>query len=151
MRADELIQNYSMEEHVEHGLFIERHYESVGSARPASGSIYYYVAPGERTEFHRIDCDEYWCYNAGSCLELWVVRGNGRPERLTCGPGPGAEPCIRLARGDIFAARLPASAEDGAFITCITVPRFSYQGFELLDKALMLTEHPETEPFWLDI
>lgn len=49
-----------------------------------SGSIYYFVAPGEITEFHRIDCDEYWCYNAGSPLEVWSVK-DGVLKKMVCG------------------------------------------------------------------
>lgn len=51
MRADELIKKYGMEEHIENGSFIERHYEEKVLKRAASGSIYYYVAAGEHTEF----------------------------------------------------------------------------------------------------
>ena len=150
MRADQLIKNYVMEEHVEHGIFVERHYTASGEVRPASGNIYYYVAPGERTQFHRIDCDEYWCHNAGSKLELWVIHHDGLLEKLYCGNDSNAEPCIRFAKGDIFAARLENDADDGAFITCITVPRFSYDGFEMFDKSEMIRNYPETKMFWAE-
>lgn len=53
MKAKELIQRYSTEKHPENGIFIERHYESKKPGRADSGSIYYYVSPGEITEFHR--------------------------------------------------------------------------------------------------
>ena len=146
MRAEELISRYSMEAHQEHGLFIENHYFHEGG-RAASGSIYYYVAPGERTEFHRIDCDEYWCFNAGTTLELWVIGLDGKLEIKRCG-NDGGEPCVRFAAGEIFASRLPEDAPDGAFITCITVPRFTYEGFEMIDKAHMTETYPETADFW---
>lgn len=148
MRADELIARFSMEAHPEHGLFIERHYEASGDSRPASGCIYYYVAPGERTEFHRIDCDEYWCFNAGSALELWIIDLEGDLHVKRCGLGPGAEPAVRFAAGEIFASRLPENAADGSFITCITVPRFTYDGFEMIDRASITAQYPETAGFW---
>ena len=148
MRADKLIRKYNMEKHPEHGVFIERHYADHENPRPASGSIYYYVAPGEHTEFHRIDCDEYWCHNAGSNLEIWVINQAGRLEQRICGAEGNAEPCVRFDKGEIFASRLPENAPDGAFVTCITVPRFTYDGFEVISKEKMIQDYPETEKFW---
>lgn len=147
MRADKLIDRYSMEDHRENGIFIENHYESKKPGRPDSGSIYYYVAPGEHTEFHRIDCDEYWCYNAGSPLEVWSVK-DGEIKKMVCGISEGAEPVLFLERGEIFASRLPEDAGDGSFITCITVPRFTYEGFEMFTKDKMMEMYPEVGEFW---
>lgn len=147
MRADELIQRYDTEKHPENGIFIERHYESEKPGRADSGSIYYYVRPGEMTQFHRIDCDEYWCYNAGSPLEVWSVKDGGL-RKMVCGISEGAEPVIFLQRGEIFASRLPGDAPDGSFITCITVPRFTYEAFELFSREQITGMYPETEEFW---
>lgn len=136
-----------MENHPENGIFIERHYPSVAPGRPESGSIYYYVAPGEITEFHRIDCDEYWCYNAGSPLEVWSVK-DGVLKKMVCGISENAEPVLFLQRGELFASRLPKDAPDGTFITCITVPRFTYEGFEMFTREQMMELCPETGDFW---
>ena len=38
--------------------------------------------------------------------------------------------------------------ENGAFITCITVPRFTYEGFELIEKEKMLELYPKSRDFW---
>lgn len=148
MSADELIKKYTMEEHQEKGLFIERHYEDKSGSRPASGSIYYYVSPGMHSEFHRIDCDEYWCHNAGSNLDVWVIDKDGHLQIKKCGVEDNAEPFIRFAKGEIFATRLSVDAADGAFITCITVPRFTYDGFEIIEKEKMIAKYPETKDFW---
>lgn len=146
--AEELISRYKADRHVENGMFIERHYPAGGTGRPASGNIYYYVKPGERTQFHRIDCDEYWSYNAGSTLELWVISLDGQLRIEQCGITEGAEPTIRLAAGEIFASRLGEDAPDGTFVTCITVPRFSYEGFQMLSREEMSRLYPDTDGFW---
>lgn len=148
MKAKELVQRYAMEQHIENGIFIERHYESDSSDRPDSGSILYYVAPGEYTEFHRIDCDEYWCYNAGATIEVWSFDNDGILHKHFLGTGEGAEPFIFLRRGEIFASRLCAGNDDGTFITCITVPRFTYDGFEVFEKEKMIKMYPEAAAFW---
>lgn len=148
MRAEDFIKRLSMEGHIENGQYLECHYEYTGQGRAPSGSIYYYVSPGERTEFHRIDCDEYWVYNAGETLELWVIDRTGKLDVKHCGLSENAEPTIRFAAGEIFASRLSGDASDGCLVTCITIPRFCYEGFELLEKERMLQQYPETKAFW---
>lgn len=148
MKASDLIKKYSMDQHVENGAFIEKHYEHCGPGRPDSGSIFYYVAPGETTKFHRIDCDEYWCHNAGSDIEIWSFSPDGTLSRHILGTSGDAEPFVFFRRGEVFASRLPAGSPDGTFITCITVPRFTYEGFELIEKEEMLRLYPESSAFW---
>lgn len=150
MSAEQLIKRYCMESHVENGLFIEQHYKSEGNMRPASGSIYYFVKPGEKTQFHKIDCDEYWSFNCGATLELWVIGLDGKLKIKRCGIEEGAEPTVRFAAGEIFASRLRAEAPDGAFVTCITVPRFTYDGFQMYDKEEITQNYPSTLGFWED-
>lgn len=144
----EFLKEHNFENHIENGLFIENHYTHSGDGRAASGSMYYYVAPGEKTEFHRIDCDEYWSYNAGDNIELWVVGLDGKLSVKMLGLGDGAEPTIRFAAGEIFASRIKPDAKEGCLITCITVPRFTYDGFELFEKKRITQEYPETKAFW---
>lgn len=76
--AKELVKKYEMQKHEENGMFIECNDDINEDKRHPSGFIYYYVSPGEKTEFHKIDCDEYWSYNAGSTIELWVINLEGK-------------------------------------------------------------------------
>lgn len=149
MKAKDLITRYSMDEHPENGVFIEKHYVSDKKGRADSGSMYYYVDPGEITSFHRIDCDEYWIYNAGSDIELWSFTPEGKLKKQMLGVLEGSEPMVYLKSGEIFASRLSKDNDDGTFITCITVPRFSYQGFEMFEKEEMIKLYPESEEFWM--
>ena len=147
MRASDLIKRYAAERHAENGAYIERHYSSDKPGRAASGSIYYYVAPGEITKFHRIDCDEYWCHNAGSDVEIWSFTPDGLLKKHVLGTSEKAEPFAFFAKGEIFASRLPADSDDGAFITCITVPRFTYDGFKVIEKEDMIRLYPSSSEF----
>lgn len=148
MKAEELMKRYAMDAHRENGKYLEVHYDYDGTGRAASGSIYYYVAPGEHTRFHKIDCDEYWIYNAGENLELWVIDLEGKLHIKHCGLTEDAQIVVRFAAGEIFASRLPASAKDGCFVTCITVPRFTYEGFQMFGENQMKKQFPETAAFW---
>ena len=146
--ARSLASRYAMAAHQENGTFLETHYVSNNGGRAASGSMYYYLAPGEKSQFHRIDCDEYWCFNAGDPLELWIISRDGQLTRRGFGCAPGCEPTIRLAQGDIFAAKHGEIAEDGTFLTCITVPRFTYDGFELFDREKICRDYPAAAAFF---
>ena len=148
MNTEELARSFGMKVHEENGLFIERHYEHKGPERPASGSIYYYVNKNEKTEFHRIDCDEYWCYNAGSTIELWIIYPDGKLTIRKCGITEGAEPSIFISKGAIFASRHSKNCSEGTFITAITVPRFKYEGFEQFTKEAMIKKYSFVSSFW---
>ena len=136
MRAEELMARYGMVPHVEHGAFRENHPAFSGEGRAPSGLMYYYVAPGERTQFHRIDCGEYWCYAAGSPLELWQIAPDGALSVSRLGVEQDCEPVIFVPQGTIFAAK--GAPEEGTFLSCITVPRFSPEGLRLFSQQEML-------------
>ena len=148
MTAKELAERYAMGAHIENGLFVERHYEHSGEGRAESGLIYYYVAPGESTEFHVIDCDEYWCYACGAPIEVWQIDKSGVLTVSRLGIEDGCEPVLYLKKGVIFASKLPESASDGTFLSCLTVPRFSYDGFKLLTKEEVTGRCPAAEKFF---
>ena len=146
--AEELLRRYDMESHVENGSFLERHYVSDEPGRPASGSIYYYVSPDEVTKFHRIDCDEYWCFAAGSPLELCQISPDGEVSFSMLGVEDGCDPLIYFKKGVCFASRHPQREQEGTFLCCITVPRFSPEGFTLCSDEEILRDHPELESFF---
>ena len=148
MTAEELMRHFSMEAHIENGSFVEQHYENKAPGRAESGSIYYYVAPGERTQFHVIDCDEYWCYTKGSTLEVWVIDVSGTLSVHRLGVEAGCKPMLYVPKGAVFASRHGAAVSEGTFLTCITVPRFSYEGFTMFSEAEMRSRFPETAEFF---
>lgn len=148
MRIPELLKKYGMKPHEENGSYSECHYPYDGPGRAPSGSSRFYIGPGENTRFHQIDCDEYWCWHAGSSLEVWVIDGTGRLEIRKFGIGPDAEPTLYFPKGVIFGSRNRDRDGEGTFFSCITVPRFSYQGFRLTEKAEVIGLCPEAAAFW---
>lgn len=148
MRAEALVKLYRMIPHEENGFYLERHYESKEAGRPASGGIYYYLGPEEISQFHVIDCDEYWVYVAGSPLEVWQITPEGEVKKQLLGAGLGLEPMVHIPAGNIFAARHLPTAEDGTFVTCITVPRFQYEGWRLVEEKEILEKYPQAEEFF---
>ncbi len=142
MTAEELMSRYAMEAHMENGSFRECHYKHSGPGRAASGSMYYYVAPGEFTQFHRIDCDEYWCFVQGAALKIFMIGEDGSLRSIKLGTEPGCEPLVYIKKGVIFASVSLAEGNEGSFLSCITVPRFSYEGFEMFDAAGLQKRYP---------
>lgn len=134
MTADAMAKNLGMNPHIEHGRFVENHYPPVDANRQASGSIYYYLARDEYSLFHRIDCDEYWIFHTGSPLEVWLLSPAGELSAVTMGLEPGQTPSLYIPKGTVFASRHRGAQTDGTMLTCVTVPRFTYEGFELLPR-----------------
>lgn len=146
--AEKLMERYSMRRHPENGAFTEAHYPHEGADRAASGSIYYYVGPGERTAFHRIDCDEYWCWVCGSTLDVWIIAPDGSLTIRRLGVEDGCDPLLYLKKGMLFASAHADAVGEGTFVTCITVPRFEYAGFEMLGEEAVLAVCPEAKAFF---
>ncbi|MCQ2381372.1 MAG: cupin domain-containing protein [Acidaminococcaceae bacterium] len=147
MRGEDLAKLYKMQPHEENGSFVERHYLAAGQKRADSGAIYYFLGNKEKALFHQIDCDEYWAYVTGADLELWLVT-DGKLQKQILGLGQGKEPLIYIPKGTIFGAKHLADAEDGTFLSCITVPRFEYQGWRLVELDEIVKINPLTGDFF---
>ena len=149
MRADELAARFNLEPHVEGGSFVEMN-EPVpeGMDRAPSGVIYYHLGSSEHSDFHVLDSDEYWLWHAGSTLEIWIVQADGSMRVRRLGINEDAEPCILIKAGVVFGARHIAGAKDGTFVSCVTVPRFSYEHYRILPKEEMLEKYPASEAFF---
>lgn len=148
MDIKKMIEKYNMKPHEENGAYAECHYPHEGTERAASGSSCFYTGPGEKTLFHRIDCDEYWCFHAGSDLEVWMIDPDGTLTIKTFGLGKDADPVIYFPKGMIFGSRNLDLQGEGTFFSCITVPRFDYQGFEILEEEEVLKICPSANVFF---
>ena len=147
MKAEELNRKYGLGRHVENGTFAELGEKRRPRERDAHGAIYYYVAPGERTAFHRIDCDEYWCYHCGAALQVCLIDESGKVSEVSLGTEEGCEPLLLMKKDVIFASKSAENAGDGTFLSCVTVPRFSYEGFEMYTDGEIRERYPETAEF----
>lgn len=139
-----------MQAHPENGFFVERHYENPETERAASGSIYYYIAAGERTKFHGIDCDEYWCYTKGAPVEVWQIDVEGVCTVQRLGVEEGCEPAVYIRKGTLFAGKSLRTDGEGTLLICITVPRFSYKGFQIVSDEEIRETYPAAAGFYED-
>jgi predicted cupin superfamily sugar epimerase len=133
--AAEIIARLALKPHPEGGHFREtfRDPRLDANGRSVSTAIYFLLARGERSHWHRIDAVEVWHFYAGSALTLQVADESGsRSIRL----GPD------LAAGEVPQAIVPAqawqaaeSSGDWTLIGCTVAPGFDFTTFELAPKS----------------
>jgi uncharacterized protein len=112
------------------------HYRELWRDVPASGgrgaasSIFFLLAAGERSHWHRIDTSEIWIWQAGAPLRLDIAGGDRTREAFKLGPDKG--------NGETFQAAVPprfwqAAESLGAWtlVSCIVAPAFQFEQFEL--------------------
>lgn len=129
--ASEIIARLDLKPHPEGGHFREtfRDTHTIDGSRATSTAIYFLLARGERSHWHRIDAVEVWHYYAGSALLLEIASHTDRRAiRL------GAD----LNAGEIPQAIVPASAwqaaettGDWTLVGCTVAPGFDFATFEL--------------------
>jgi predicted cupin superfamily sugar epimerase len=133
--AADIIARLELKPHPEGGHFREtfRDTRLANDGRSASTAIYFLLARGERSHWHRIDAVEVWHYYAGSPLTLEIADGDGR-RVVTLGPD--------LAAGEAPQAIVPAqawqaaeSAGDWTLVGCTVAPGFDFATFQLAPKG----------------
>lgn len=134
-QAAEIIARLGLKPHPEGGHYRETFRDSSVDAggRSRSTAIYFLLARGERSHWHRIDAVETWHYYAGAALTLQIADDNGgRSVKL------GAD----LATGEQPQAAVPAHAwqaaesnGDWTLVGCTVAPAFEFSKFELAPKG----------------
>jgi predicted cupin superfamily sugar epimerase len=86
--AAEMIRLLELEPHPEGGHYRQTFRDGrMVDGRAASTAIYFLLARGERSHWHRVDAVEVWHYYAGAPIELEIATSaQGPVERLTLGP-----------------------------------------------------------------
>ena len=132
--AAEIMARLDLKPHPEGGHFREtfRDPRADSDGRALSTAIYFLLARGERSHWHRIDAVEIWHYYAGSALTLQIAcEEDTRSVRL------GSD----LAAGEVPQAIVPAQAwqaaesnGDWTLVGCTVAPGFEFSKFELAPK-----------------
>jgi predicted cupin superfamily sugar epimerase len=144
--AADIIARLDLKPHPEGGhyreTFRDAHVDADG--RAASTAIYFLLARGERSHWHRIDAVEIWHYYAGSPLRLEIADGEGQ-RIIRLGPD--------LAASEVPQAIVPAQAwqaaqstGDWTLVGCTVAPGFDFSKFELAPKGWTPPALPQTPP-----
>jgi len=133
--AADVIRLLGLAPHPEGGHFREtfRDPARIGG-RAASTAIYFLLARGERSHWHRVDAVEAWHWHAGAALKLEIAQDNGPVSSIQLGPD--------LVAGERPQAVVPAHAwqaaeslGDWTLVGCTVAPGFEFAGFELAPKG----------------
>jgi predicted cupin superfamily sugar epimerase len=118
--ADEVARLLELAPHPEGGRFRET-FRDRGST-----AIYFLLAAGEVSHWHRVDKAEAWHWYAGAPLELRI--GNASTHRLGADLAAGERPQAVVPAGEWQSAR---SLGAWTLVGCTVAPPFDFAGFEL--------------------
>ena len=136
LTAADIIRLLDLKPHPEGGHFREtfRDPQRIAGGRAASTAIYFLLARGERSHWHRVDAAEAWHWHAGAPLKLEISEQPGKIESLTLG--------CDLAAGERPQGIVPAHAwqaaqtlGDWTLAGCTVAPGFEFRRFELAPKG----------------
>jgi predicted cupin superfamily sugar epimerase len=135
LTATEIIRLLDLKPHPEGGHYREtfRDPASAAGGRAHSTAIYFLLARGEYSHWHRIDAVEIWHFHAGSPLALRIADG-GKIKTIHLG--------AELAAGERPQAVVPANAwqaaeclGDWTLAGCTVAPGFDFSTFEMAPKG----------------
>lgn len=133
MTAAEIIALLDLKPHPEGGHYREtfRDPHQVGG-RSVGTAIYFLLAAGEASHWHRVDAVEIWHFHAGAPLELKIF--DNTQQRIVLGPdlAAGERPQGIVPKGVWQAAR---SLGDWTLVGCTVSPGFDFAGFEMAPEG----------------
>jgi uncharacterized protein len=133
--AADIIAGLELKPHPEGGYYREtfRDARTDAQGRARSTAIYYLLARGDRSQWHRIDAVEIWHYYAGAALTLKIANEGCAPHTITLGAdvAGGERPQGIVPAGAWQSAE---SSGDWTLVGCSVAPGFEFARFELAAK-----------------
>ena len=131
LTAADIMRLLDLKPHPEGGHFCETFRDRVENrGRAASTAIYFLLARGERSHWHRVDAAEAWHHYAGAALMLEIALPGTGIDRIRLGTDlvAGERP---QAVVPAHAWQAAASLGDWTLVGCTVAPGFVFSGFEL--------------------
>ncbi|MGI9611208.1 MAG: cupin domain-containing protein [Acidimicrobiia bacterium] len=129
-----IIEKLNLDPHPEGGHYRET-WRAAGPGRASGTAIYFLLAEGEVSHWHRIDAVEIWHFHAGAALELSIWKGEGSVvDRGVLGSDlhAGQSPQLSVPSGAWQAAR---SLGPWTLAGCTVSPGFEFDHFELAEPG----------------
>lgn len=134
LSAADIIKKLDLKPHPEGGHFRETFRDARVEGRATSTAIYFLLARGERSAWHRVDAAEVWHHYAGAPLVLEMASNEQGPvRRMKLGPdlAMGERPQGVVPAGHWQAAE---SLGDWTLVGCTVAPGFEFAHFETAAK-----------------
>ncbi|MEX3965488.1 cupin domain-containing protein [Paraburkholderia sp. EG286B] len=152
--VEELIRRFGLEPHPEGGYYSETYRAdklvrrdgaaAAEGTRAASTAIYFLLAEGAYSAWHRIRSDELWHFYAGSPLEIHSIDERGVLSTRKLGHAldhPGTVFQAVVPAGHWFAARC-CDPSTYALVGCTVAPGFEFSEFEIADANALAGKYP---------
>ena len=129
MTAQEIIARLNLAPHPEGGYYRQT-WVAQNEGRPSGTCIYFLLAEGERSHWHKVDATEIWLYHSGAPLILSLSATDAGPAHdHVLGPNlETSEPQIIVPENHWQAARTTGAY---TLVSCTVSPGFSFDGFSL--------------------
>lgn len=133
MTAEDIIAELNLSPHPEGGHFRQT-WIAENDGRPSGTCIYFLLAAGERSHWHKVDATEIWLYHRGAPLILSLspdTEGPAVEHVLTPDLNKG-RPQVIVPKNHWQAAR---STGDYTLVSCTVSPGFQFDGFTLAEAG----------------
>ena len=130
--ASDIIRRLDLQPHPEGGHYRETFRDPVTdeTGRARSTVIYFLLAAGERSHWHRVDAAETWFWHAGAPLTLSVSEDGQNTQVISLGPDIADGATLHhVIAPDVWQAA--KSRGDWTLVSCTVAPGFEFDGFEL--------------------
>lgn len=133
MTAQEIIEKLALSPHPEGGHFRQT-WVAENAGRPTGTCIYFLLAAGEKSHWHKVDATEIWLYNSGAPLILSLSETESGPaQTITLGPDlETSAPQIIVPKNHWQAAQ---TTGDYTLVSCTVSPGFQFEGFTLAEPG----------------
>ncbi len=135
MTADDVIAALELQPHPEGGWYRETwRADAKPDERAAGTAIYYLLAEGQISHWHRVDAAEIWHWYAGAALTLSLSPDGAAVSHRVLGPdlAHGQRPQILVPPSYWQSAR---SMGAYTLVGCTVSPGFEFSGFELAEPG----------------
>ena len=134
--AEDVVRALDLKPHPEGGFYREtfRDRRTDAAGRAASTAIYYLLAAGEVSAWHRVDAAEIWHFYAGAPLAHSLSESAEKASEHMLGPdiAKGERPQIVVPTGYWQSAR---SLGAWTLVGCTVAPGFVFEGFEMAPQG----------------
>lgn len=155
LTAQKILDYYQLQAHPEGGYYKEtyRSEENIKTGlstaafpenRSYGTAIYFLLAGGDFSAFHRIKSDEIWHFYAGGPLFIHIINPQGQLTTVTLGSDIAAGQTFQaiVFAGCWFASE-PVNKESFSFVGCTVAPGFEFEDFELTEENELSALFPQ--------
>ena len=144
--AQSIVARLSLEPHPEGGWYVRDWQSPINDRsgrRPLSSLIYFLLAEGDASAWHKVDADEIWLWHGPAPVTI-ELGGEGetpdeaRAESVTLGAGIAATDGDDAAAAPVGHLVIPAGlwqrtlpGTGDALVSCVVSPGFEFAGFTL--------------------